>query len=577
MAGIQLSGLVSGIDTQSIISQLIQIDTIPVTRLQTQQSTLSQKNTALTTLQTNLQSLQDSVTALNDSSLYSAHSASVSDSLWSSTASTTAAPGTHTISVSQLATSSTIAWAGDISGAISSSNDVSGVLVSAMNLSTPITAGAFTVNGNRVSVATTDSLQDVFQKISDATGGDVTASYDAATDKISLTSASGEVVLGSANDTTNFLTTLKLTNNGGGTVTSASSLGTTNLDTKLDSGNFKSSLTSGAGVLTINGVDIPYNTGTYTLRNLLNSINSSSAGVTASYDPDNDRIVLANKTTGDLGVSIKDTTGNLGSVLGLTSGATLTHGKNAQFTVDGGATRTSTSNSLDETALGVAGLSVTLGSQTTQSVTVGTSTDSAKTAIQNFITAFNAVQTYVQGQTQISTSGTNVSTSLLTGDLTVKDLSRSLQSIAFQSFSSGPFSRLDSMGIDFDGTTGMLKIKDETKLDNALSQNGAAVANFFTASGSGFASTFNTFLNKQLGTNGAIGQEITRNTQNSSKLGDQITTLQRRLADEKTTLTAKFTQMETMQQTYNTQLASMNSILGTTTTSSTSSSSSTGK
>src|SRR5271170_7057527 len=46
--------------------------------------------------------------------------------------------------------------------------------------------------------------------------------------------------------------------------------------------------------------------------------------------------------TGDLGVTASDASGNLLSALGLTTGATLQRGDNAQFTVNGGPPRTST-------------------------------------------------------------------------------------------------------------------------------------------------------------------------------------------------------------------------------------------
>ena len=79
---------------------------------------------------------------------------------------------------------------------------------------TPVTAGTFTVNGAQITIAGTDTLQSVLNKITTATSGAVTASYDASTDEITLASSS-PVVLGSATDTSNFLQAAQLYNNGG--------------------------------------------------------------------------------------------------------------------------------------------------------------------------------------------------------------------------------------------------------------------------------------------------------------------------------------------------------------------------
>ncbi|MGC3991915.1 MAG: flagellar filament capping protein FliD [Chthoniobacteraceae bacterium] len=577
MAGVQISGLASGLNWTTIVNELVQADSAPVTNLQAKQTTLTAKNNTLTSIQTSLQTLQTSVTALNDPTLFTQRSASTSNSLWSATADPGTVAGTHTISVSQLATASTYQGASQISSPISSSNDVSGVLISGMNVAQTITAGDFTVNGARVTIATTDTLQDVFQKISTATNGAVTASYDSSTDEMTLSSSS-PIVLGSANDTSNFLAVMKLGNNSSGTITSSSRLGSTNLDTALSSAALAGTLSgqdsSGNGVITINGQAISYNTGTDTLRTLISKINSSSAGVTASYDAKNDRMVLTNNVTGDLGVSVQDTTGNLASVLGLTTG-TLTEGSNAKFTVDGGATRTSTSNSLTADDLGITGLSVTIASKTTENVAVGNSTSSAQTAIQNFITNFNAVQQLITDSTTSSTSGTTVTTNTLTGDLNVTSIARSLINPAFQSFggasSTSAIQRLDSMGIDFSGTTGQLTIKDSSKLASALNNNNAAVSTFFTDSTTGLATAFSTLLNKVSGYNGSIAQEITQNNTESSHITDQITQLQRQLDAEKAQLTSEFTLMETMQTQLQNQLQSLNQMFNSGNTSTTSS------
>jgi len=150
-----------------------------VTRLQTEQTKVGNQATALNSMKTKMADIQTSLAALSTPpAAFTQRTASASNSLWKVSAQPTAAPVTHTIAVTKLATTAGLRGAGGISSAIRPDGDASQVLVSAMNLAQPITAGQFSVNGAKVTVAITDTLADVFQKISDATGGAVTASYN---------------------------------------------------------------------------------------------------------------------------------------------------------------------------------------------------------------------------------------------------------------------------------------------------------------------------------------------------------------------------------------------------------------
>jgi len=562
MAAISVTGLISGsFDWQSVVSQLIAIDSAPITRLQTEQATNNDKLTSLSALKADLTSLQTAADALKADGLFTGRTASSSNSssTWSLNAANGATAGTYKIAVTQLATQAQRVGAGNIGAPLATSSDVSGLTLANLRTATAVTAGTFTVNDAQVTIATTDSLADVFQKISDATGGAVTAAYDSDTDTVSLTSSSGDVLLGSATDTSNFLSALQLGNNGTSTVTSANALGTVTTTATLANAGLATTPT-GSGTFTINGVEIAYDTSTDTLASLMTRINASSAGVTAAYDSTHDRLTLTNNATGDTGMSVVDSSGGLLASLGLTtaSGATYSRGLDAQFTVNGGAQRTSKSNTLDATALGVTGLSVTVDSTDTQNITVKPNTDAMKTAIQSFISAFNTVQTDIETATKITTSVDNtVSTAVLSDNREVQDWSTKLRSLAFASVSglSGTVTRLESLGIDFSSTDTTLSIKDETKLDSALANHPDDVASFFTQSSNGFVARMDTYLDKLLNEqSGAIAtQTSTINKQNTS-MDDQIATLKRRLEDERTRLTNAFLAMQTAQSTATTQL-----------------------
>ena len=98
------------------------------------------------------------------------------------------------------------------------------LVLSSANFRTPVTAGTFSVNGNTVTIATTDTLQSVFDKIYAATGSTVTGTYDPTADKITLSSTS-PITLGSSADTSNFLQVAGLYTNSSGTITSTTTLG----------------------------------------------------------------------------------------------------------------------------------------------------------------------------------------------------------------------------------------------------------------------------------------------------------------------------------------------------------------
>ena len=558
MAGIQISGLVanSPFDWKSIVDKLIAADSIPITNLNKQKDTNSQKSTALDSLNTAMIALQDSLQSIRSGSVFSARSviSDTSNTTWASTSAQGAALGSYKFDVQGLATQAQILGKADIGQALSATSNVSGTTLATLNTATPISAGVFTVNGAQVTITTTDSLQNVFDKISTATGGNVTGSYDPTAttgDKITLTSASGNVVLSAVNDTSNFLQVMKLSNNGGPTVTSSSSLGVLRNTASLATTGLKTALTgldpSGNGSFQINGVTINYNSNTTNFGLLINNINQSGAGVTATYDSANDRIALTNNNTGDIGIGLSDTSGNLLAALGLTSasGSAFTRGNNAQYTVNGGPLLSSMSNTLDSSSHGISGLNVTVNSKTVQTLTVQSDTTGSTAAIQDFLTKFNAVQSFIDTNTKITASGGPVSTAILSDNRDVQSWSSQLRKMAFGAVSgvNGSVQQLDNLGIDFD-SNGMLSIKDSGKLATALADRPNDVQNFFLTPGTGFVGQMYGFLTT-LQTND--NRQKTNLSKANTDIDTQVATIQRRLDDERASLTTAFIAMQDAQ------------------------------
>lgn len=545
----------------------MELERAPISRIEREQTLNTQRANALRDLGGKLTSLQTASANLKDQALFSGRTvkSDLVASTWKLASTAGATAGSFQFTVSQLATKARREGAANITKGLAVSNDVSGVTLATMRTAGTVTAGSFSVNGAKVTVATTDSLQDVFNAIATATGNDVTATYDPLTDRVTLDSASNaEIVLGAANDTSNFLQVLKLTNDGTDNVSSTGNLGAARTTTTLTNAGLNTAVTAvdptGAGNFTINGVQIDYNINTDTLGTLIKRINGSAAGVTASYDAVNDRMVLANATTGDLGMAISEANGGLLGALGLTSGHTTVRGENAEFSVDGGPALISTSNTLDASAHGISGLSVTADSETTQTITVAADTAKMRSKIDEFITAYNGVINYIEEKTKVTSANGKVTTAVLASNRDVQNWSRDMRNLAFGAISGldGVIDRLDDLGIDLN-REGIMAVKDSAKLDQVLTDNAADVEVFFTDATEGFARQFDTLM-EGLIDSGTGSQE--RLTKTNSDLDRQIADLERRLEQQRQLLTTSFIAMESAQSGIQQQSAALTNAFG---------------
>jgi flagellar hook-associated protein 2 len=114
MAGLQISGIASGLDTDSIITQLMSIEQQPRTRMAQQQLIVQTRQSALQSADTSLSNLKLAAQDLRSASLWvPVESVSSSDSsVVSAQLTAGAAPGGYTVTVSSLASadSRTYAW-----------------------------------------------------------------------------------------------------------------------------------------------------------------------------------------------------------------------------------------------------------------------------------------------------------------------------------------------------------------------------------------------------------------------------------------------------------------------------------
>lgn len=417
----------------------------------------------------------------------------------------------------------------------------------AAGFTTAISAGTFTINGAQVAIGANDTLQTVFNNIATATNNKVTATYDAAADKITFVSADGftPITLGAGGDTSNFLQATGLAANSNSSVTSTSRIGGVHAQ----------------GALSINGVIVNYNAGTDSVQNVLDRINNSSAGVTASYDAQNDRFNLTNKNTGDTGIVLQDVTGNFLAATGL-AGQALTHGQNLTYTLNGGQPLVSQGNTITSESSSLAGLTVNALNTGKFTVTVGSDTSAIKTAIQNFINDYNSVQSYIGTQTASSTDSTgNVTAGILAADPDANGIINNLRSLSFAPVAglTGAVNQLASLGIQTNGKDNTILLSDSSALDNALSGNLNQVQSLFTDPTNGLAVQLDKYLTNTIGDSGSITQHQANLVKQSASIDAQIATQEKIIASDTAQWTKAFQAMETaqaaitQQQTYLTQ------------------------
>lgn len=561
--GLALSGLASGFDWKSIVDQLIEVSRAPQNRMRTEKSQLSAKNTALNDIKGLVSSFKSSLTTLNSAEGFQKKSATFASSTttWSATADTDAPSGTYEFDFVSKATASKLTGAGSIATQLTS-----GTTLSNLPVGRTITAGTFTVDGAQVTIATSDTLDDVMAEIGAQTGGSITASYNPVTDQIDLVKgAGGSISLGASNDTSNFLQAMRLSS-GTSPVASSTTLSSPKLSGSIDSANLLG--WAGTGVqdsVEINGTSITYDSATDSLQSLLNKINSSAAGVTATYDFSAGKFLLTNKSTGNVGITVTDGmgAGGLAAAMGLTTG-TLTSGADAVFTVNGGGNITSRSNTLDESAHGITGLSVTANSIGTETVTVSGDAASTKAALNTFIEKYNAVQNAIDRYTKVTVDGTKVTSSVLSGSRELATISRELRRMLYATGKdqsgaelTGTVKRLSDLGVNFAGIENTISITNSALLDTRLASNTDDLVDYFTTDTEGLVDRLDAMMDRLVNdsstTPGTFKVQADSISSQNKSLDKQIAEFERRLDSQRSLLESSFIAMERAQSSFQQQ------------------------
>ncbi|MDZ4857506.1 MAG: flagellar filament capping protein FliD [Candidatus Hydrogenedentes bacterium] len=546
-----IGGLISGLNSNEIISQLMSIERAPITRMEQKRSQFVAQRDAVRDLRNSLLTLRNSVQdfRLTDRFNQFQSTSSTATVLSADISGETPVVGSYVLNVIQLASATSASSSAKIGAAINPA-----ATLNASGITSEITAGTFSINGVQLNVdPATDSLNAIIGAIN-GSGAGVTATYDGVTDRITIanTTAGDTSIInfGNTGDTSNLLEELavnsatQITNlNGSTEVSSTRNLGAVDPGEVLNASSFGGgAITSGS--FKVNGVSIAIDSSVDSLSDVIGRINDSDAGVTASYDASTDSIRVVSDTLGSRTISFQSGTSNFLDVTNLTS-ATQSAGNDSQFTVNGGATLTRNSN---EVADVVGGVTLRLLSTGTSTVAVSVDDDAIVEDVQGLLKAYN--DSIAAIRTQIGTEGK------LAGDSTFRQIEEFLRGNIFNQVSgiSGSLATMLDIGIstgdNFDsGTVSPMEL-DEDTFREALRTNRANVRELFSNDGeNGIADVFFAYLEEATASTGYLNARVKSNgsiDQQIQDINDRIARMEDRLVSKERRLRAQFTQLETM-------------------------------
>lgn len=531
---VTIGGMFSGLDTNSIIQQLTALNRQPITTLQATKFGLDSTESAFGFVATSLQTLRSRLNSVGDSELFTRKAAALSDaSIGTATASAEAASGSVDVEITQLATSSLL------SGAKATALPASTATVSQVFGASA--AGTLTINGNEVTLTESMTLQEVATALTAALDGG-TATYDQGTGRFTL---QGTAPLALGSGTSDFLQQAQLFNNTTSTVSSATAIG------RLDSTRSLSELLPGLGAsgsLSINGQSIAWSA-TDSLSTVLGRITNSEAGVVAAYDAYNDRILLSAKNRGAASITVSDTSGSLADRLNFRTGsggeASVALGRNTEFKVNGGATRTSLDSTIDASELGLPGVSLNASKVGSTTITVRPDTAGIKSAIDDFINQYNSSQNLISSYLKVD-PGNSSNNGALANEGSLTFLPSELRSAVTSPIGSGTNIRmLEDLGIAGSGDSNTLSVADADKLEAALRDHPDEVIAIFTDFTSGLGARLGGVLDAyESNPNSVINTRKGSITQQKTQIDRDIELLEARVAAETEYLRASFATLE---------------------------------
>ena len=487
-------------DYQAILNKAIQVAQIPVTQLQTQDSTILSQKSDLGNLNSAVSALTSSLTALSQ----------LGQGLSATSSNASAVTATNTGATT--ATSYTINSVTSAASAASERTTAS----YADSASTPVSAGTMTlvVAGQPYTLQlTSNNLNSLVDQIN-SSGAGVTATVinSGNGNLLSVTSGGGAEPI-QLYDGASASGIDLLTSSGSGTEQSNA--------TYADPASTQ--VSKGTMTLQLGSQHYTFQLASNSLTSLRDQINALGAGVTASIltTSGGNYLSVAATATGATTLALYDGSQPSGTDL-LTN---TNQGTNAVFQLNG-INVSQSDNTVNSVIPGVT-LNIVGASSSPTTISLASDPTQLSSALQNFVTQYNAVQNALQAQ-----EGPNAGS--LGGDTVISQLQTLMNQIASYTTSTGTVQSLSDLGIEF-STTGQASF-DQTTFDS-LSQTQLADGFQFATGGLGaFSTQMNGFSDP---ISGLIQAEENGLTQTDQQIQSQIQTLNDRITTLQTTLTSQ--------------------------------------
>lgn len=519
---ISFGGLATGLDTNSIISELMAVEKQPITLLQNQVSDENSRLAALTALNSKLQSFSTNINNLDSTSSIQAKKVDLSSSgYFSASATGSAQAGSYNVEVDALAQVEKQVSQGVADQ--SAQNFGLGTLTLTVGSNAPVN---ITIDSSN------NSLSGIVDAINNANAGVTATVINDGTGNPYRLSISGDTA-----NTSVSLTTTQPNFNG-------------DISSSLTTGGYadQTSQLFGSGTVTLSTGDvITLSNANNSLTDIATAINAQqgTTGVSASVVSDGNGGYKLSMTGG----SITSTSLSGGTGYDAPSMVEVQPAQQAHIKVDT-IDIYSDSNTISGAISGITMNLTQAAPGTTTTMNVSTDQSAIEKQVQSFVSSYNSVVSYVTSQSVINGSPAGI----LDGDSGMNAIKRHLQDLLVTTGGSGSITSLSQLGIQTqeDGTLTL----DTTTLDSAIQNHLSDVTNLLAGDGTttGVATQFKDYLSQLTDpTDGFLkGREDSINS-NIQNLNDQISNMQYLATQKQQTLEKQFTALETMVSTMNSQ------------------------
>jgi len=543
MSDLSLGGLATGMDTESIINQLVQLEQRPIINYQQEISELEQTKGAWRDVNSRLDRLEDRTTDLKFAATYNSRSSSSSNSdVVTATATSDADEANYSVTVNSVATSQRIA--GDrLDDSATAINELAGF--------TSIAAeNNIQVNGTDITINETDTLSDISNKINDADAG-VNASIvdNHLVLESTETGEKNEIALVDDNDLFKSLGILQTGDNDKSL--SSNLFEVKDADAALGlKGSFQIDVEggTGSGEITIND--------TMSLNDINNQINAIGIGgdLTSEVTGTNGKFSLAITSAAansDIRLSNTGVDNNVLSDLAFGNRSykdELQTAEDASIDINGITGITSSSNTFSEAVDGMTfNLNPEAEVNSTATVSVTKDTGKATKAVQGFVDQYNSVMNFIDGKTDYDAEEDKGA--ILQGDSTAMRLQMRLRELVTSRVKeTGDYQSLSSIGIEVD-RDGVMSI-DNSKFEEALENSPEEVTNLFRAESEsegydGMAVRMDSYLDQLMQSNtGLIPRRLDLYDNQIEGLNDDIEDVQRKVEMTRERYVQQFAAME---------------------------------